>query len=447
MSATSRYASLHPRQGMATTADEPAIRHKGGYPYTAGALILAAGFPVRIRLGFSVFGSLTLLDIVLAAAMLRLVFGVLANRGRVRLGDARVAILLTIPFLICVASLAWTMDVKATLRGIGIFTEAMVAYWAVTNAFADLATPQLFGRAATLVILLLAGSALSLLQVPGFGPPTGDLVLGSPDHVAFLAAYYARLGNPFYGLSNDFASVLALYVLPLLAWGVVRRKPAYSLLAGVAFAGIVLTLSRGVIAATVAGGILFLIAERQRLTRWLPGIALGFAVVITVGYLYYQLNQAVQTYLLDRFRITTIHARQEILAMGLEKVSDAPILGYGAGVVSDPLLATGVHNTYVQQALYYGIPLGLLSSTALWLLAARFLFWPTVLRGVRVMAVAVGASVLIQLAIFLVETSFEATLPKTGFYFFAAFATAILTQMSREESHSLRGSTPQAPRQ
>jgi len=389
---------------------------------------------VRFRIGFAVFGSFTLLDIVLVVAALRLLFGILASTGRVRIGDRRVTILLAIPFLVCVGSLAWTDDLTATLRSIGMFTEAMVAYWVVTNAFGSLRPPQLFSRAALLVALLLIGSMLSLLQVPAFAPQTPpNMVVGGPEHWAYLTTYYARLSNPFYGLSNDFASVLSLYVLPLLAWGVVRSKLRYSLLAGIVFAGVALTLSRGVVIATVAGGVLFLVAERQRLTRWLPGISVGSALVLTVAYFYYQLNEAVQTHLVDRLSITTIQVRREIFHYALQRISEAPIVGYGAGVVTDPVLADGVHNTYLQQALYYGIPLGLVCGGALWLLAARFLTWPAQTRAVRVMAMAIGVSVLTQLAVFLVETSFEATLPKTEFYSFAAFGSIVLAQMTREE--------------
>jgi O-antigen ligase len=431
-------SSLRPIQQTTAARGERAGRSATAYPYTASALVIAAGLPVRFKIGFAVFGSFTLLDIVLAVAALRLLFGILASGSPVRIGDRRVTILLAIPFLVCVASLVWTDDLRATLRAIGMFTEAMVAYLVVTNAFSGLRPAQLFTRAAMLVALLLIGSLLSLLQVRGFGPQTpNNIVIGGPEHVAYLTTYYARLGNPFYGLSNDFASVLALYVFPLLAWGVVRRRLRYSLLAGVLFAGVALTLSRGVVIATVVGGILFLMVERQRMTRWLPGIGLGAALVLTIGYIYYQLNQAVQTHLLDRLTITTIQVRREILSRAFERISEAPILGYGAGVVTDPLLVDGVHNTYLQQALYYGIPLGLLCSGALWLLAARFFSWSAPAKAVRVMAIAIGVSVLTQLAVFVVETSFEATLPKTAFYFFVAFGSVVLTQMNRHELDSM----------
>jgi O-antigen ligase len=315
-----------------------------------------------------------------------------------------------------------------------MFAEATVAYVVTVNALTGLRTHQLFARAGGLVALLIAGSLLSLLQVPGFGPETPpNVATGGPEHIAYLTTYYARLSNPFYGLSNDYASVLALYVLPLLAWGVVSRKTSYSLLAGTAFAGVALTLSRGVVIATVAGGILFLSAERRRVTRWIPGIVLGGGLVAATGYLYYRLNEAVQTHLLDRLTATTIQVREAILTRTLQQVAESPLLGYGGGVVTDPLLADGVHNTYLQQVLYYGIPLGVVCSAALWLLAARLLLWPVRTRAARVMAAAIGVSVFIQLAVFLVETSFEATLPKTALYFFVAFGVIVVMQVDREE--------------
>ncbi len=417
-----------------TKAQSASASARAEYPYTATALVVAAGLPVRFKIPFALFGSFTLLDVVLVGAALRLFFGTLSQRGRLKVGHLQVTALLAIPVLVCVVSLIWTSDLRATVRAVAMFAEAMVAYVVAVNTLAGLRTQQLFARAGGLVVLLLLGSLLSILQIPGFGPETPPNVApGGPEHIAYLTTYYARLSNPFYGLSNDYASVLALYVLPLFAWGVVSRKTGYSLLAGTAFAGVALTLSRGVVIATVAGGILFLAAERRRVTRWIPGIVLGGGLVATMGYVYYRLNEAVQTHLLDRLTATTIQVREAILTRTLQQIAESPLLGYGGGVVSDPLLADGVHNTYLQQVLYYGIPLGVVCSAALWLLATRLLLWPLRRRAARVMAAAIGVSVLIQLGVFLVETSFEATLPKTALYFFVAFGVIVVMQMNREE--------------
>jgi O-antigen ligase len=335
-------------------------------------------------------------------------------------------------------SLAWSDDLVSTFRQIGIFAEAVVAYWVAVNVFAPLPASVSFRYLGLFLVLLLLGSILSLAQVPGFGPPTYGLQEGSPDHVAYLAAYYSRLGHPFYGLHNDFASVLSLFTFPFLAWAVVRRSGAYFVLSVCTLAAVVLTQSRGVIAATVLGGVVFLAAERRRLLRWLPGVAFGSAVVLSIGYFYYQINETVQTYLADRLQFTTIQVRRDILSAALERLSDAPVFGYGGGVVpgGDPVLAEGVHNTYLQQMLYYGIPLGLVATAALWILATLLLRWPARSKAVTLTAVAMGVSMLVQLVQFLGETSFEATLPKTALYLFVGLCVVTLQNLNRDAGSS-----------
>ncbi len=405
----------------------------GRYRHTATILVLAAGMPIRFKIGFALFGSFTLLDIVLVAATLRLLFGTLLSHGKVQVGDRRVTALLAIPFLVCIGSVLWTRDLTATLRTTAMFAEAMVAYFVVTNSFAHLSSDMILARAALLIVLLLTGSVLSLLQVPGFGPQIPNNTLaGGPEHLAYLTTYYGRLSNPFYGLSNDLASVLTLYVCPFLAWAVIRGRVRYLLFSGAAFAGVLFTLSRGVALATIVTGLMFLLAQQEKLRRWLPGIILGLSLLLTVGYFYYQLNEAVQAYLIDRLAVTTIAVRQELFARAIQLITDAPLFGYGAGVVVDPLLIDGVHNTYLQQILYYGIPLGLVCGAALWFLAGRFLLMRSPSANIRVMATAIGVSILAQLALFLVETSFEATLPKTALYFFMGIATVVLVRLKQE---------------
>jgi len=410
----------------------------GAGPFTstgATLLMLAAAFPMRFHYRFAVFGSFTLLDVVLAVLGIALGLRMLAAGQALRTGDGKVAFLLAVPFVICISSLVWTDDRAATFRQIGIFVEPVVAYWVAVNILYDISVERAFSYLAIFVVLLLLGSALSLAQVPGFEPPSYGLQQGTRDYYTFLAAYYARLGHPFYGLSNDFASVLSLFVLPLLAWGVVKRSPRYLFLSAVTFSAEVLTQSRGVLAATLLGGLVFLAAQGRRLLRWLPAVTVGLATVLVVGYFYYRVNETVQVYLGDRLQITTIEARKQILTAGWRQLAESPVLGYGGGVVAggDPLLVDGVHNAYLQQMLYYGVPLGVATTGALWLLALRLLRWRVPLNdAARLVALSMGLSVFVQLVAFLGETSFEATLPKTTLYFLMAFAVAILRQFSRD---------------
>ncbi len=144
------------------------------------------------------------------------------------------------------------------------------------------------------------------------GPPVYGFEPGSPEYLTYLTAYYARLGHPFYGLSNDFASVLSLFVLPLLAWGVVRRKAVYVLLFGChgqrprsyPFRG----RPRGHLPrlARVSCGPA---TPHSPLATWLgPGALLDHGT----GYLYHEADSSVQAYLADRFLGTTIGLRGHI---------------------------------------------------------------------------------------------------------------------------------------
>ena len=179
------------------------MRSAAFFNVAATVLVLVAAFPIRLRYGFAVFGSFSVLDVGLAALGVSIGLHMVATRRPLRTGDDAVALLLAVPFLICIFSLSWSEDLAATFRQIGIFAEAVMTYWVVVNVLRELSVETAFSYLALFVILLLFGSLLSLAQVPGFEPPTYGLQEGTRDYYTFLAAYYARLGHPFYGLSCD----------------------------------------------------------------------------------------------------------------------------------------------------------------------------------------------------------------------------------------------------
>ncbi len=57
----------------------------------------------------------------------------------------------------------------------------------------------------------------------------------------------------------------------------------------------------------------------------------------------------------------------------------------------------GQYNAYLQQMLYYGIPLGVLCSISMWLVAARLFRWKGRGEEVDVVATAMGVTMVIQL--------------------------------------------------
>lgn len=398
----------------------------------AFGLLLAAAFPVRIRIPVLVFGSFSTLDLALVVAAPLTAFVLLVSHKRLSLGDTRAFVLLAIPVVLSVLSLAWTSDIAMTVLQIGFFSEALLAYWVLANVLAGIKPDTIMAGVGAFVILLLVGSVLSLVGVPGFVPEVYGADPTSAEYLDYLASYYSRLSHPFYGLSNDYASVLALFVFPLLTWGFIQRRAAYLVIAGITAAAVAMTLSRGVLAALVAGWLILLIGERRRVLAWTPGLVMGAALAGLVIGIYLQVNQAVLTYLPSRFSAVNIGYRLQSFEVGLERIADKPILGYGAGVLPDPelVIARGVHNTFLQQMLYYGVPLGSLVAVSLLLLVLRFLRWRDPRPPMRLFAFSVAVALFVQMLIFLVETSFEAALPKMAFYVFVAISISVLRRAS-----------------
>src|SRR5712691_4231686 len=150
-----------------TTLRAP-MRGAGFFRVAAAVLVLLAAFPIRLRYSFAVFGSFSILDVGLAALSVGVGLHLIATRKHLRTGDDTIALLLAVPFLICIFSLSWSEDLAATFRQIGIFAEAVIAYWVAVNVLRELSADTVFSYLALFVILLLLGSVLSLAQVPGF---------------------------------------------------------------------------------------------------------------------------------------------------------------------------------------------------------------------------------------------------------------------------------------
>jgi hypothetical protein len=82
----------------------------------------------------------------------------------------------------------------------------------------------------------------------------------------------------------------------------------------------------------------------------------------------------------------------------------------------------------VQQILYYGIPIGVVVSVALWMLPAFFRRRPTQpLGGV------IAYTLVVQLTLFLFESSFEGTVLRVLFYLSVGLATALLRTVDRDD--------------
>jgi hypothetical protein len=118
--------------------------------------------------------------------------------------------------------------------------------------------------------------------------------------------------------------------------------------------------------------------------------------------------------------------------LGLSKIGERPLIGFGAGTSPDraPLLVAegSVHNTYLQQIVYYGIPLGTGLCLALVALARFF-----VLRG-RFTSISkvVAYALVVQLIVFLWESSFEGTVLKVLFFMSIGLGAALVRAAEAE---------------
>jgi O-antigen ligase len=416
-------ASLH--RAPAVTMRHGALRLPGprpGRPRIAFmAVLIAAAMPIRIYGSFPVVGSVSVLDIVLVVAATTL-FLDLAFRPVDR-GYRELFWLLCLPLAVSAISIAWSQDPLASVRTWLTYAEGVVVYLFVVRELSGLPPDRIITYVRRYAFLLILPAVLLLLHIPGFGPQERGLSHLTGDYTS----YYTRLSHPVLGRSNNLATVLALLAPLLLYWGHIRRDRRVTVAGFVTMLAIVLTLSRGVLLAFLLAGLLyapFALERRSGRRRGLAGKVTATMVLgaIAIG-VFYSVNPATHEIIDDRFSLATISGRSDLISMAWAKVADRPLLGYGAGATpdGDPSLAAGAHNTYLQQVLYFGLPLGLIVSVTLIGTAAFFL----TRRHSNAIAGVVGYALIVQLVIGLFESSFEGTTLRVLFYLSVGLATAL----------------------
>ena len=150
----------------------------------------------------------------------------------------------------------------------------------------------------------------------------------------------------------------------------------------------------------------------------------------------------------NRLSSRGVEVRLSYFATAWEQISEAPILGYGGYVVADRSAGmVVVHNTYLQQFIYFGIPMGLVVGFSLIAIMFRFMNWYQGGYMSTYLANAVGFSILVENLIFLSETSFEASVLRVMFYFQIGMLVALLsslreTTISQRYAKNTEGSEP-----
>lgn len=350
-------------------------------------LLIAAAFPVRFAVGGG--STASVFDAAVAALVVPLLF--MAARPAVLTAPPRSLVLAAVvPTVLTVASLLWTRDVGRSVLWVVSWVECLVVLWFVTTTLRDQYPRIVMRWIARFALLLLVAPVLMYVGVAGFEPPA-ELSRTSGDYIS----YYARFSHPFIGRSNNLASLLAVLFLPLAYWAArYRAHRVTMLLVGVA---LVLTQSRGVLLSVALAGLFLVVRSREQagriLRRLVAPLFLGAAGLLVV----LAFNPLVAEHIASRGDLSNVTARSGLLAQAQAAIGVSPLYGLGAGV------GENVHNTYVQQLVYFGVPLGLVAA---WFVAraARSFF------GRDDLSRAAGLGVVAALVSFLAESSLEGTL-------------------------------------
>jgi O-antigen ligase len=413
------------------------------------SVLLAAAMPVRLFHALPVIGSASILDLLLIAAAVTL-FMDLAFRP-IDVGYRELFLLLSIPLIFATASLVWSADRTATLRTMLIYAESLIAYLFVVRELSGLTPARIITYIKRYSYLLIIPGLLLLLHVPGFEPRTE----AGPTSGDYLG-YFTRFSHPILGSSNNLATPLAFFAPILLYWGHTRKDRKATTAAFVSLIAIALTQSRGILLAFALAGLLYAPLAVRRQHAGVRGMGPKIVATVVVGIaafgVYYGLNSSTREFFNDRLTLANVTERSELISLSLRSIASKPLAGYGAGVAPEvdvatspgqvtsldpfsnlPVQTTGgseldVHNTFLQQAVYFGIPAALLISLALCGTAGVFLGR----RRSIPLAGVIGYALMVQLVSFVFEASFEGTVLRVLFYLSVGLATALLRSAELE---------------
>lgn len=298
--------------------------------------------------------------------------------------------------LLGTVSLLWTADRGDTVVHVVVSVESLLVF-AYAMTFLRWTRERAWQRWLQLfVVLLVVPGVLLWLGVPGFQPPA-ELDPRSGDYLS----YFVRLSHPFIGRSNNLATLLVLFVVPLARWAVRTRRPWDIAIVLIAVVALILTFSRGVLLALAVALVAFVVTDRawrRPVLRALLWAGPVIAVVATIAFV----NPLTRELILSRLSMANVDARVVLLADFWDDVAANWLLGAGGGVGTD------VHNTFAQQILSFGVAGGLavivaLVVTGLWWFRRNVVIRPLLGR-------IAGLGIVALLLSLVVESSFEGNL-------------------------------------
>lgn len=394
-------------------------------------------FPFRIREKIIIFNSVSIFDIALLIFSFALLLYIFYNDGKLYVGNKSIFLLLCVPLLIGLFSIVWSEDIAETFYYIIINTEAVLSYLVTVNLLRKSKSEWIMSLMAILSLLIIIPSIFSYFRIPGFASYI-PYEIGSVEYNSFIASYYTRLSSPFFGLSNNLATILAYFLFPFLTWYIISGKRSYLLLTTIILASIIMTVSKGVLLSITITIPLFIYWQKVRIKQIIQPLFLAF-ILSVVGF-------TVAYVLSDQFRIYAINVfnvGRAIFVKGAERfqryeaalrlIERALLYGYGAKVIPPDFGFQGnVHNTYLEQMVYFGIPLGMISIASLILLPFGFKRFSK--KGDLSSRVSVGivSAIICQLIIFITETSFEGAVLKVIFYVSIGLSVALVNSLTQQ---------------
>lgn len=396
------------------------------------ALLLVAAMPVRIPINVPLVGSISILDVFLVLASATLILDLPSRR--LNWGYSSLPVLMAVPTVVSLMSVIWSDDRVATLNSTIVYLEGILAYLFVVRELEMLSPDRVVAYIRRFALLVTIPAVLLLLHVPGFEPYDPALSESSGDYIS----YYTRLSHPILGRSNNLAAVLFIFVPPLLYWGHTRRKLYASLVGFLSLVAVAATLSRGLLLSVLIAGLVYAAllrraphTSRRPLIGKFLAMAIGLAIAATA---FYQLNPPTREFLAGRLSATNVELRVDLYVQAFRQTLDRPLLGYGGDALGShsSALAVDVHNTYLQQILNFGVPLGVLVGLAIAALPVPFLLR----RRICPLAGAIGFAVLVEVISFSFESSFEGTVLRVIFFLSLGLLVGLLKAAEAEMSVS-----------
>jgi hypothetical protein len=402
-------------------------------------LVVAAAMPYRFEFSLGPFSTFSVLDVVLFLG-LALLFVAMLQRGRFYVGDRRVFLCVALPLVFAVVSLPWSGDLGATVKYLIKIGTAFIIYAVVVNLAHNFPEQTIRKYWSLFFASCILGTVGFFLQVPGFQL----LELKGSFDPHLMASAYMRLTNPFIGRAPDYGPILAFGAFVMLAYSMIHKQRYYTLMSILLILCVMLTFTRGILLGFFIGLLFFGVVLKvgfstliKNLTKVLVVLVPVLSVIIA-NYGFELDDRTVelsQVIFEDRTQTSNIDSRFALYGIVLDKVSESPLLGYGAGVfnLSDTRgEVIAAHNSYLQGFLFYGTIIGLIYVFVL--LYHFYAFWKisVVSREGKIMSVAMSSAIITMLLSAMSQPFMEASVPRVLLAFLMGLGVLSIKAMERE---------------